>query len=89
MAKEIIINKQRFSVSIDTRTNTEYIKSIHPYDETEYHWARKNPETKLWDIFRNGRRIGNLPADCKEKQVAEKLMWLDNINGLRPRICND
>ena len=37
------IGTLRFSAQTDPRTGTPYVHSIHPYDETEYHWARKSP----------------------------------------------
>ena len=35
------VDRQRFRARIDPRTNTIAVSSIHPYDETEYHWARQ------------------------------------------------
>ena len=33
------VDRQRFGIETDPHTGTPYIHSIHPYDETEYHWA--------------------------------------------------
>ena len=89
MASYITIDRQKFRVSTDTRTNTTCISSIHPYDETEYHWARRNPKTNKWDIFRDGRRITSLFDGFTDEQMAEMLLRYDNRFELRPRICKN
>ena len=39
MRKEFRIDGTLFSSDIDSRTGTEYVRSSHPYDLQEYHWA--------------------------------------------------
>ena len=43
------VDRQRFGIETDPRTGTPYVHSIHPYDETEYHWARKSP-AGMWSL---------------------------------------
>ena len=45
------IGRQRFSCGIDPRTGTLCIQSIHPYDETNYHWARQGVTGHSWFVF--------------------------------------
>ncbi len=79
------VGKQRFSYQIDHRTGTPCIQSIHPYDETEYHWARREPlksGLKEWRVYRNGKRVCSLwfkDTILGEKEsVAQALLNLDN-----------
>ena len=54
------VGKQQFFRRIDQRTGTPSITSIHPYDETKYHWARREPlksGTREWRVYRDGKRI--------------------------------
>ena len=44
------VDGQLFSVKTYPNGRT-YVESIHPYDETEYHWARhKGREKDYWTI---------------------------------------
>ncbi len=79
------IEKQRFSYQIDRRTGTPCIQSIHPYDETEYHWARREPlksDKREWRVYRNGKRVCSIwltGTVLREKEiVAQALLNLDN-----------
>ena len=79
------LGTQRFSYRIDRRTGTPCIQSIHPYDETEYHWARREPlksDTREWRVYRNGKRVCSIwltGIALREKEiVAEALLNLDN-----------
>ena len=54
------IGRQRFSCGIDPRTGTLCIQSIHPYDETNYHWARQGVTGHSWFVFREGKRVATL-----------------------------
>ena len=82
--KTITIDRQRFGIQTDRRTGTPCISSIHPYDETEYHWARREPlksGLREWRVYRNGKRVCTIwlqgtPLD-EEEQVARKLLNLD------------
>ena len=49
----ITVDRQRFGIKTDPRTGTPCISSIHPYDETEYHWALKSP-AGMWKVYRRG-----------------------------------
>lgn len=45
------LGAQQFSSQIDPRIGTVCIHSIHPYDETEYHWARQGVTGYSWYWF--------------------------------------
>ncbi len=82
--KTITVDRQRFGIKTDPRTGTPCISSIHPYDETEYHWARREAlksSTREWRVYRNGKRVCSIWLDGaqpdEEEQVARKLLNLD------------
>ena len=78
------VGAQRFSRQIDRRTGTPCITSIHPYDETEYHWARREAlksSTREWKVYRAGKHVLTLyfngaPLN-EDENVARYLMRLD------------
>ena len=78
------IDRQEFFYKIDPRTGIPYIKSIHPYDETEYHWARRvalQSNSREWRVCRGGKYVLTLyfngaPLN-EEENVARYLMRLD------------
>ena len=72
----ITVDRQRFGIKTDPRTGTPCISSIHPYDETEYHWARQGVTGHSWFVFRAGKRIATL-GTLTEEQVAAELLNLD------------
>ncbi len=74
---DIIVDRQRFHSRIDSRTNTIAVSSIHPYDETEYHWARQGNTGKNWVIYRNGRQVRIIDRPMTEEQIARELLKLD------------
>ena len=76
------------------------VTRISPYDETEYHWARLEPGSNSWRIFRAGRLvstigavIGGQPDRSAEpftpEQVAYFLIQADTREGLVPCICHN
>ena len=73
------LGAQQFSSQIDPRTGTMCIHSIHPYDETEYHWARQGITGYSWFVFRAGKRIITLGGSTPltREQVAQELLNLD------------
>ena len=74
--KTITVDRQRFGIETDPRTGTLCVSSIHPYDETEYHWARQGVTGHSWFVFRAGKRIATL-GTLTEEQVAAELLNLD------------
>ena len=54
--KTITVDRQRFGIKTDPRTGTPCVSSIHPYDETEYHWALKSP-AGMWKVYRRGKLV--------------------------------
>ena len=84
MSKEFKVDGVRFSVSIDPRTNTEYVHSIHPYDLQEYHWARRSPKNGNWVVYRSYEAITCYDKELTAEEVAENLACHDE--DLRPII---
>ncbi|MBR2789369.1 MAG: hypothetical protein IKD70_01950 [Eggerthellaceae bacterium] len=84
MKDTFAIGAQRFSCRIDPRTGTLCIQSIHPYDETNYHWARQGVTGHNWFVFREGKRVATLGQLTKE-QVAQELLNLDRQAHLHRR----
>ena len=72
----ITVDRQRFRIKIDHRTGTLCVSSIHPYDETEYHWARQGAARHSWFVYRAGRLVCTL-GSLTEEQVAAELLNLD------------
>ena len=87
----ITVDRQRFGIKTDPRTGTPCISSIHPYDETEYHWARHNGgEDDFWHIYREGRFVGHAAdyydgADLSPEDIAGVLLDLDQRTNLQRR----
>ena len=76
MRNTFTVDRQRFSSQIDPRTGTAQVTSIHPYDETEYHWARQGVTGHSWFVFRAGKRICTL-GTLTQEEVARELLNLD------------
>ena len=77
-----MVDRQEFGCAIDDRTGTPYVYSIHPYDETEYHWARKGTGRIVkWHVFRDGKFVSSVP-NCSVEEIAERLMDMDSKAGL-------
>ena len=81
----ITVDRQRFGIKTDPRTGTPCVTSIHPYDETEYHWALKSP-AGMWKVYRRGKLVTifgkslNLEPEqvaLEPEQVAARLLNLD------------
>lgn len=49
------------------------VSSIHPYDETEYHWARKSPRSGMWRIIREGNTVSSVGTFIGNTSVCEPL----------------
>ena len=72
----------------ETDNGLAMITSIHPYDETEYHWARQVSKS-TWHIIRNGLRV--LPSfECAytgkdaHSQIEMILLQADEDAHLKP-----
>lgn len=65
------------------------ITSIHPYDETEYHWALLRAGQSEWEIWRAGMLCGKLAPKKRQprskEQVAAKLYEMDKSANLHRR----
>ena len=89
--KTITVDRQRFGIETDPRTGTPCVSSIHPYDETEYHWARHSgDEDDFWKIYRDGKFVAYSRdyydgADVTPEQIAEELLNLDKEAKLERR----
>ena len=77
-----MVGHQKFKSDIDNRTDTIYISSIHPYDETNYHWARQNKDGS-WGIYRAGRQCVLIAEKASEEEIAQALLGFDNALGLK------
>jgi len=65
------------------------VKSFHPYDESEYHWATsKNGEN--WSIYLDINAVDSIKTEKEDfKKVADKLAELDKSKGIKSRIIHD
>lgn len=54
------------------------VTSIHPYDETEYHWALQVTKSR-WHIFREGRLVTTIleHSEINSEQIAHCLLRAD------------
>lgn len=81
------IGRQRFHVT-DRGDGTLQVSGIHPYDETEYHWAQQASKS-CWHIYRTGgkrRVLCSIDGDeITPEAVAQYLMQLDREEQLEPR----
>lgn len=63
------------------------VASIHPYDETEYHWAYEASKS-VWHIVREGKRVAVFQdenGECvRSEAVARFLLKLDAEAHLKP-----
>ena len=95
----ITVDRQQFMVTTFADGHTQ-VSSIHPYDETEYHWALKSAGRNFWSIIRNGHKvstigpfIGGKPDEASEalspEQIAYFLIEADQKANLEPRICHN
>ena len=67
------VDRQRFGIETDPRTGTPYVHSIHPYDETEYHWARISP-AGMWKVYRRGKLITIFGKSLNLEPVFKKVI---------------
>lgn len=84
MRKEFRIDGTLFTSDIDSRTGTEYVRSSHPYDLQEYHWARRSPKNGNWVVYRSYETITCYEKELTAEEVAENLACHDE--DLRPII---
>ncbi len=81
------IGRQRFHVT-DRGDGTLQVSGIHPYDETEYHWAQQASKS-CWHIYRTGGKRRVLCSidggEITPEAVAQYLLQLDREEQLKPR----
>lgn len=74
------IGRQRFHVT-DRGDGTLQVSSIHPYDETDYHWAYQASKS-CWHICREGRKVSVLASmdgsEIAPETVAQFLLKADS-----------
>jgi len=86
--RSIQINGQQFGVT-EYNDGRIYVRSIHPYDETEYHWARHlGIQEDYWGIYRDGKFIARSRDFCDgvevtPEQIAGELLNLDEAANLK------
>ena len=80
------IGHQRFHVT-DRGDGTLQVSSIHPYDETDYHWAYQASKS-CWHICREGRKVSVLASmngsEITPETVAQFLLKADSDAQLKP-----
>ena len=57
----------------ETENHSLQVESVHPYDETEYHWALKSAGSRSWQIIRNGQTVSTVGSFIKGKPAGEAL----------------
>ena len=81
------IGRQRFHV-IDRGDGTLQVTSIHPYDNTDYHWALQASKL-VWHIYRSGRRVSTVGhlngSEISPEVIAQFLLQADRDAQLKPR----
>ncbi len=81
------IEGTRFHVT-DRGDGTLQVSSIHPYDETEYHWAYRASKS-VWHICRNCRKVSSIGSmsgsEITEETIAQFLLQADKDAQLQPR----
>ena len=81
------IKGTRFHVT-DRGDGTLQVASIHPYDETGYHWAQQASKS-CWHIYREGERRSVLCSvdgnEITPEAIAQFLLQLDRDAQLKPR----
>ena len=85
----------RFNV-YEMEDGSVQVSSIHPYDETEYHWALKLAGKNFWRINRAGQHVSTISAFVGDEpdhdaealspqQIAYFLIKADEDAQLKPR----
>ena len=93
------VNGKKFSVTrmyVDKRVpkfeGKWFVESVHPYDNTEYHWARYDDKDSSTTYFLKGSVVDRtshvINNDRDVVEVARHLLELDQDAGLLPRIDN-
>lgn len=74
---------ERTNPESEETTTTEQIVRHAPYDETDYHWAKRffpgcmgNP----WKVYRSGKHVETLDAQLSYEEVIKKLVVLDTLS---------
>ena len=66
------IEKSAFALHTTYGLTDRYqITGIHPYDETEYHWAWRTSDDTVWHICRDGKRVGSFSPACPAAEELE------------------
>ena len=84
------IGRQLFHVT-DRGGGTLQVSSIHPYDETDYHWAYQASKS-CWHICREGGKVSVVVSvvvsmdgsEITPETVAQFLLQADNDAQLKP-----
>lgn len=81
------IEGQRFHVT-DRGDGTLQVSSIHPYDNTDYHWALQASKS-VWHIYRDGRKVSTVGhlngSEISPEVIAQFLLQADRDAQLKPR----
>ena len=81
------VEHTRFHVT-DRGDGTLQVTSIHPYDETDYHWAMQASKS-AWVIYRAGKKRGVFGSTngcaVAPESIAEVLLDMDAKAGLKAK----
>ena len=79
---------EHITFSLNASGGRLYLQSLHPYDETESHWAFMDTHDGSWRVYRAGRyqiTLGSAWERLSPEQAAVKLLAIDRAAGLKPR----
>lgn len=84
--RHIKVDRMRYSINEGNKYGVS-ISSIHPYDETEYHWAHLKPGRIIWKVMRDRHIVCYLAPKSRHnpltlEEVARELQRLDDQRGL-------
>lgn len=81
------IGRQHFHVT-QRSDGTLHVSSLHPYDETNYHWAYQASKS-CWHICREGKKVSVVAStsgsEITPEMIAQFLLKADSDAHLKPR----
>lgn len=88
--KQFSVTHYTVNEKIPEFENTWFVKSVHPYDNTEYHWAKyKDGESNVTYVLDRrvvDRKTQTVKNDNDIFKVARHLIELDSSAGLTSKI---
>ena len=66
------------------------VKTTHPYNDAEYHWAKGDEEGENWKIILDGKAVGNFKSQPMDFiSVAKHLIELDKNSEINPIMVHE